>query len=111
MQVALKIATTHPLFIYPTGSYTLSSNIANAMIYLNGADNVTIDGRINGIGSTKDLVITNLNTGTSAMTIYFKNSAQSNSIKYCTLKGSATNASLGIITLGTSTSGIGNDLM
>jgi hypothetical protein len=98
------------VLIYPTGSgYTLSSNIAGATIYLNGADNVTIDGRVNASGATKDLVITNTNTGTSAITINLKNSAINNIVKYCTLKGSTTNSSFGIVTFGTSSNGNGND--
>ncbi len=46
--------------IYPTGSgFSISGNLAFPLIDLNGADNVTIDGRVNASGSTKDLTIIN----------------------------------------------------
>jgi len=46
--------------IYPTVTgLSISGNLALPLIDLNGATNVTIDGRVNATGSTKDLVITN----------------------------------------------------
>jgi hypothetical protein len=54
--------------IYPTGSgYTISGNLASPLIDLNGADNVTIDGRVNATGTAKDLIVTNTNTGPSGL--------------------------------------------
>ncbi|MEI7595783.1 MAG: LamG-like jellyroll fold domain-containing protein, partial [Bacteroidota bacterium] len=77
--------------IYPTVSgLTIFGNLEAPLIDLNGADNVTIDGRVNATGATKDLVITNTNSsytdGTS--TIRFINDASSNVVQYCTIKGS-----------------------
>jgi hypothetical protein len=77
--------------IYPTTTgLSISGNLATPLINLNGADNVTIDCRVNATGSTKDLTITNSSAlataGTS--TIRFIGDASSNTIKYCTLKGS-----------------------
>jgi hypothetical protein len=96
--------------IYPTGSgYTISGNLTAPLIDLNGADNITIDGRVNATGALKNLIITNTNTGTSASTIRFINSAQNNTVKYCTLKGSETSATNGIVLFSTSTAGTGND--
>ena len=98
------------LSIYPTGSnYTIGGNVASALINLNGADNVTIDGRVNASGSSKDLVITNSNTGASATTIKFVNSAENNTVKYCTVKGSESNTGLGVILFTSSSAGNGND--
>ena len=60
--------------IYPTvSSLTISGNIASPLIDLNGADNVTIDGRVNGSGSTLDLSIINYSTSNVASTIRFIN--------------------------------------
>jgi hypothetical protein len=96
--------------IYPTGSgYTISGNLTVPLIDLNGADNITIDGRVNATGAAKDLIIANTNTGNSASTIRFINSAQNNTVKYCTLKGSETSATNGIVLFSTSTAGTGND--
>lgn len=74
--------------IYPTVSgLTISGNLSTPLIDLNGADNVTIDGRLNGSGSTIDLTITNTNATNVTSTIRFINDATSNIVKYCTLKG------------------------
>ncbi|MCK9421674.1 MAG: T9SS type A sorting domain-containing protein [Bacteroidales bacterium] len=99
------------LTIYPTGTgYTISGNITGPLIDLNGADNVTIDGRVNATGNTKDLIITNTNTGSSASTIRFIESAENNTVKYCTVKGAGTNFySGGVIFFSTASSGNGND--
>ncbi|MCX6163832.1 MAG: T9SS type A sorting domain-containing protein [Ignavibacteriae bacterium] len=103
-------ASYSSITIYPTVSgKSISGNLASPLIDLNGADNVTFDGRVNASGSSKDLVITNTNTGTSASTIRFINSAENNTVKYCNIKGSETSASLGIIFFSTSTAGNGND--
>lgn len=46
--------------IYPTTTgLSISGALATPLINLNGADNVTIDGRVNATGSTKSLIITN----------------------------------------------------
>jgi hypothetical protein len=96
--------------IYPTSTgLTISGDLDAPLINLNGATNVTIDGRVNATGSTIDLVITNINTGASASTIQFINDALNNIIKYCTIKGSSTNTAGGIIFFSTSGTGTGND--
>ena len=96
--------------IYPTlTGLSVSGNLAGPLISLNGADMVTIDGRVNATGSTKDLILTNSNTGTAASTIRLINSAENNTIKYCTIKGSETSATAGVIFFSTATAGNGND--
>ncbi len=98
------------VLMYPTASgYTLSGSVLNPLIALNGADNVTIEGRVNASGSVIDLVITNTRVATAASTIRFLNSAQNNTIQYCTIKGSETNSGSGIILFSTSATGNGND--
>jgi len=107
---SLSAGTWTSLTIYPTGTgYTISGSVAGPLIDLNGADYVTIDGRVNATGSTKDLIITNTNTGSSASTIRFIESAENNTVKYCTVKGAETNAGAGIIFFSTATAGNGND--
>ena len=101
--------------IYPTVSgLTISGNLAVPLIDLNGADTVTIDGRVNASGSTIDMTITNTNFTNVTSTIRFTNDATTNTIKYCTLKGAPTQLSpiipvSGIIHIGTSGAGNGND--
>lgn len=97
--------------IYPTSTgYSISGNLSSPLIDLNGAQNVTIDGRVNASGSTQDLVISNTSTSnaTGTSTVRFINDASSNTIKYCTLKGSST-ASSGILFFSTSSGSAGND--
>ena len=98
--------------IYPTTTgITVSGDLAAPLIDLNGADNVTIDGRVNATGSTKDLVITNTSTANTAGTSTFRfiTDASSNTVKYCTLKGSSTDAASGILFFSTTTGTTGND--
>ena len=99
--------------IYPAASgLSISGNMASPLIDLNGADNVTIDGRVNATGSTKDFVITNSstssNSGTSTIRMY--NGANNNTIKYCTIKGSSTDGSAGVIFLSATAENTGNTI-
>lgn len=98
--------------IYPTTTgLSIKGNLATALIKLNGADNVSIDGRLNASGITKSLTISNTSTSTGAgtSTIQFIGSAENNNIKYCFVKGSEKNASSGIIFFSTANAGNGND--
>ena len=88
------------VIIFPaTSGVSINGNLASPLIDLNGADNVTIDGRLNASGNTNDLIINNASisaiAGTS--TIRFINDATSDFIKYCYIKGSTTDASAGIL--------------
>jgi hypothetical protein len=99
--------------IYPTVSgKTISGNINAPLIDLNGADNVIIDGRINASGTSKDLVISNTsnsgNSGTS--TIRFYSGACNNTVKYCTIKGSTTDGSGGVIFFSATSANTGNTI-
>lgn len=87
--------------IYPTVSgVTLSGSYSGPLINFNGADNVTIDGRVNATGLTVSLVISNASTsnGSNTSTISFTNDATYNIIKYCKLQGSTTTQYDGILT-------------
>jgi len=97
--------------IYPSGSgFTIDGDIDGPLIDLNGASNVTIDGRVGGTTpNTKDLIITNISIGTLASTIQFTESASTNTIKYCIIKGSETGLTSGIILFSTASTGNGND--
>ena len=99
------------LVIYPTTTgLSITGGLATPLIDLNGADNVTIDGRVNAAGSAKDLIITNTSTSNTAgtSTIRFINDASTNTVKYCTIKGSETYGSSGIILFSTGTT-LGNN--
>jgi len=97
--------------IYPTATgLSISGDLAGSLIDLNGADQVTIDGRVNATGSTKNLVVSNTSTSNTAgtSTIRFKNDASTNTVKYCTIKGSETYGSSGIILFSAGTA-LGNN--
>ena len=86
--------------IYPTATgLSVSGNLAAPLIDLNGADNVTIDGRVNATGSAKELIIVNSSSAATAntSTIRFTSDATNNTVKYCTIKGSTTDAAGGVI--------------
>ncbi|MCK9421667.1 MAG: T9SS type A sorting domain-containing protein [Bacteroidales bacterium] len=94
--------------IYPTTTgYTISGYLAFPLIDLNGADNITIDGRVNATGTTKDLTITNTRAYSNT-TIQFENSAENNTVKYCTVKGASNSTQRGVIFFYSASSGNGN---
>lgn len=100
------------LTIYPTASnLAIDGALAAPIIDLNGADKVTIDGRVDRSGSTASLTISNRSTsstsGTSAIKLY--NDASNNTVRYCYILGSHTNSSTsgsgsGVIYFGTGSS-------
>jgi hypothetical protein len=94
------------LAIYPTATNLVyDASLAGVLLDLNGADNVTIDGRVNRTGSTVALTLLNSSTSSSANTIRFINGAQSNTIRYTSIKGGSTGGATGLINFSTSTSG------
>ena len=95
----------------PTGAWTISGAITAPLIDLSGADNVTIDGRLNQTGAPNSLIISNTSTSNTAgtSTIRFINDATYNTVKYCTIKGSETVAASGIIFFSNTTGTTGND--
>jgi hypothetical protein len=98
------------VYIYPINSgFVIGGNLNAPLVDLSGADNVTIDGRVNSEGNDKGLILTNSNTGTSASVIRFIKSAENNVIKYCTLKGSVKSTTRGVVLFSTASTGNGND--
>ncbi|WP_298363713.1 hypothetical protein [uncultured Lutibacter sp.] len=98
--------------IYPTKSgLSISGNLSTPLIDLNGADNVIFDGRVNGLGLSKDLSFINNSTSSTAGTSTFRfiNGAKNNTIKYCEIKGSETNTSSGVLFFSTTSSFNSND--
>jgi hypothetical protein len=88
-ETPLNVGVWTSLTIYPTGTgpYTISTCTSNPLINFNGADNVTIDGRINQTGSTVALTLETTGTG---RTVRFGNDATYNTIKYCKITGACT---------------------
>ena len=83
--------------IYPTTTgLSISGALASPLIDLNGAKNVTIDGRVNQSGA-KDLTISNTSATASTSTVRFIGGAINNVIQYCSIKGSETDVASGII--------------
>ncbi len=97
---------------------TISASSATAVIVLNGADRVTIDGSNNGT-NTRDLTISNTSTAANTAAVWVSSlgtatGATNNTIKNCNIKAGANGAAgntFGIYVAGTSisTSGTGND--
>ncbi|MCX6266825.1 MAG: hypothetical protein NTW16_05635, partial [Bacteroidetes bacterium] len=86
--------------IYPTTTgLSISGSLAAPLIDLDGADNVTFDGRENGSGTPKALTIINTNPGSAASTstIRFINDATSNVVQHCIIKGASTDPSGGVV--------------
>jgi hypothetical protein len=103
------------LTIYPTSAgLSVSGDLVAPLIDLNGADRVTVDGRVNKTGNTASLIIENERVASVSpdhpCALRFVNSAQNNTITYCTLKGSSTNSTFGgVVIFSTASSGTGNN--
>jgi trimeric autotransporter adhesin len=72
--------------ISPSGARTISGATTTALIELNGADNVTIDG-LNTGGNT--LTISNTSTASATSTIRFVGGATTNTLTNCTILGAS----------------------
>jgi hypothetical protein len=99
------------LKVFPQFSgLSIQGNIAGkALIEVDGANNVTIDGRVNQTGSDVDLTIYNSSTaGSGTASIRLINSASNNNIRYCRIEGSTTGSTDGVISFAGSVSGVGN---
>ena len=70
--------------IFPTAAIALTSALNAGAIILTGADNVTIDGRLNGvdvIGNGNSLTLTSTNTGTGVRCVQTQNGSQNTTIR------------------------------
>jgi len=97
------------VLLYPTASgLSISGNLIAPIIDFNGADNVIIDGRVNGTGTDKDLTISNISTNAAASTVRFLLDARNNTVRNCTIQGSSTAVAIGTIFFSTGST-TGND--
>ncbi|MEO6753391.1 MAG: hypothetical protein ABIP85_16565, partial [Chthoniobacteraceae bacterium] len=111
------IGTTPSLKIFPTGTArVVSGSIAGALIRLNGADNVILDGSLNGTGTDRSLTVTNTSTTTptviSLMSLGTGLGATNDVVKNCNIStGVALSIGYGISVGGTTpgTNGADND--
>ncbi|WDF46769.1 GEVED domain-containing protein [Chryseobacterium sp. KACC 21268] len=98
------------ILIKPTVAATISGTVsAAALVNLNGATNVTIDGSIIENGTTKDLTFSNTNTGTTSSVLRFINGASNNNVKNIILRGVSTGTTNGVLVFSTSTAAAGNN--
>lgn len=99
---------TFSVKVYPTvsGLFITSAN-ATGTLNLNGATNLTFDGRVNQTGAS-DLVISNTNAGAS-YAVQFVNDARTNTLQYLTIHSANTSATSGTIVFAGSTGTTGND--
>ena len=84
-----------------------SANTTAATVYLNGAQNVVLDGRPGGTGTAKQLTIAN--TANAGVALCFINEASNNTIRHLTLAGVNTSANSGTVLFSTTTGADGND--
>jgi hypothetical protein len=95
--------------VYPTVSgLSITSANTTGTLNLNGAGNLTFDGRVNQTGSTADLIIANTNAGTS-YAVQFVNDAKNNTLQYCNVRSVNTSTTSGTIVFAGSTGTTGND--
>lgn len=98
------------VLIHPVrNQVVVRGDINGDLIRFNGADHVIVDGRLNADGSTIDLNITNINTGASATTIRFAESASDNTVRYTQLSGAGSDVMSAIVSVSTASIGDGND--
>jgi hypothetical protein len=107
----LPTSATNSLLIRPisgiAAAVTLSASTGTAIVYFNGADYVTIDGRPGGTGASS-LTIENTNTAAGAA-VTFSNDATYNLLSYCTLKSNYGSQTIGVVHFGNGVaSGTGN---
>ena len=106
----------YTLTIKTTGTYTVSGSSSTAIIRLNGADNVTIDGSVGSTANTvcppsaasRDLTISNTNASTSSAVIMLYTTtggdpATNNTVKNCIVTGNSNTTTLAGIHVGGTT--------
>lgn len=101
---------TNTITVRPeTGAANLSinSSAAGGTFDLNGAANVIIDGRPGGVGTSKQLTISNVSTASSA--VRFINEANLNRLQYLNLVGTNSSTTNGVVLFSTTNGANGND--
>jgi hypothetical protein len=66
---------------------SVTGNLNAPLIQLNGAGNVTFDGRVDAVGASYSLTLNNANAGNLASTIEFAAGAANNLIQFCNITG------------------------
>lgn len=100
---------TYTVTVYPSVTgLSITSASTTGTINLNGSKNVIFDGRVDATGSTKDLIISNTNLGTS-YAVQFINDATGNTLKYCKIHSRNNSTTSGTIVFSTTTGTNGND--
>ena len=85
---------------------SITSAAVTQTINLNGATNVTIDGRAGGAGASQ---LTIANTATAGVAVQLINGASRNTIEFATIQGVNNVAAGGVVLFGTSTGVTGNN--
>ncbi|MFN5026249.1 MAG: IPT/TIG domain-containing protein [Bacteroidota bacterium] len=94
---------------------TITGNSASSIFIVEGAKYFTIDGRWSSTDTTKNLIIENTNTTTTANVIIFRNEASANTVRNTIIRFASNNTSTaptnGAIFVGGTTNliGVGND--
>jgi len=98
-------ASYSSILIYPTGTYTVQSSNSNGIIQLQGADNVTIDGRANQSGTSQNLTFKSNTSGPIIRidSLVSGDPANNNKLLYCNITGGSKTGSYGV-TFGASNS-------
>ncbi|MBN8679503.1 MAG: HYR domain-containing protein [Chitinophagales bacterium] len=103
------------LLIKPTGTASITGSSASGLLIINGADNITIDGSTGNTNNTicpavsasRDLTITNTNSGTSSAVVWIQNNgangATDNTVKNCNIVGNGNSTTLVALGSGSST--------
>ncbi|MBL0012979.1 MAG: hypothetical protein IPP30_04240 [Flavobacterium sp.] len=89
--VRIEPAGCGPRTITGTGTAGSTAPVIYPVIYLNGADNVTIDG-LNANGNSLTISNTTISAVPNTCTIAFQNDATNNTITNCSVLGSSTSA-------------------
>ncbi len=70
-----------------TPGISVTGNLNAPLIQLNGAGNVTFDGRVDAVGALYSLTLNNANAGNLASTIELAAGASGNTVQYCNITG------------------------
>ncbi|RYY90373.1 MAG: hypothetical protein EOO15_02805 [Chitinophagaceae bacterium] len=85
---------------------SITSNSATGTVQLNGAKYFIIDGRPGGVGSSKQLTLSNNGGGYA---VQLTNDASNDIIRYCVLKSNNVSTTSGTVVFSTTTGSTGND--
>lgn len=96
------------LIIHPTGANrVINASFAEPIFTFDGAENVTIDGRVDSAGDEIQLTLEN----SGGIVFHLIEEAKNNIIKYCNIKGSNDDATKGLITFTAGTAGCTGNLV